>query len=53
MLAGEVVCRYKNGEGFTYRIKLDMKWNDRVAACGESIVIGNVQVGRLFPESGT
>jgi hypothetical protein len=53
MLPGEVICRYKNGDGFTYRIKLDIRWSDRVSTCGEPIIAGNINAGRIFPEAGT
>lgn len=47
MLLGEVVCRYLNGDQYMYKIRLDKRWSERVAACGEHIVVGNICVTRL------
>jgi hypothetical protein len=51
LLPGEIICRYQNGAHFTYRIRLDMKWSERVAASGTSIIVGNIHAGSIFSKS--
>jgi hypothetical protein len=53
MLPGEVICRYENGGAYTYRIRLDMKWNERVVNHGEPIIVGNIRGGRILPSTTT
>ncbi len=49
LVPGEIIHRFMNGGEYTYRIRLDLKWTDRVAACGQPIVVGNVSAGRIIP----
>ena len=53
MLPGEVISRYETGRGAIYRIRLDMKWNDRVRGHGAPIILGNVPAARIFPQDWT
>ncbi len=49
-LPGTIICAFLNGSlGWTYRVELDMTWNDRVAAHGQKIIVGNIRGGSLFP----
>ena len=42
-LSGTVINAFRNPEALTYRIELDMTWNERVPdTCGRKIVVGNV-----------
>jgi hypothetical protein len=48
---GTVIHRFWNGRGITYRVRLDVVWNERSLGqpCGQKIIAGNIGARELLP----
>ncbi len=51
LLSGVIITRFLNGKlGFTYRIRLDMVWDEAGHWCpGQHMVVGNIPSSSIFP----